>query len=180
MPQWQQMPSPVVHLHVFNSRGRTLPAKTSALERHPTGKMGHGRRRPRGLGRKRGDGLAPRSEEELGLTGFTPERLPAMCLNPTANVKWFFPHRCTYDGNIRPSAETDGGRFWSTTEIHEAMGKGIFTPNFESEYKRLFGNEPDTLFVNGIYNPLHSLTSSGETKDQLLRILYKRERTAMS
>ena len=28
--------------------------------------------------------------------------------------------------------------------------------------------------MNGIYNPLHSLTSSGETKDQLLRILYKK------
>lgn len=89
--------------------------------------------------------LRREAEEELGLTGFTPERLPHYVFESDRERELVFPHRCTYDGDIRPSAETDGGRFWSTTEIHEAMGKGIFTPNFESEYKRLFGNEPDML-----------------------------------
>ena len=74
-----------------------------------------------------------------------PERLPYYVFESDRERELVFPHRCTYDGEIRPSAETDGGRFWSTTEIHEAMGKGIFTPNFESEYKKLFGNEPDML-----------------------------------
>jgi hypothetical protein len=48
-------------------------------------------------------------------------------------------HRCIYDGPIRPSdSELDGGRFWTLQEIHEAMGKEILTPNFESEFKRCF------------------------------------------
>lgn len=89
--------------------------------------------------------LRREAEEELCLTGFTPERLPHYVFESDRERELVFPHRCTYDGEIRPSAETDGGRFWNTTEIHEAMGKGFFTPNFESEYKRLFGNEPDTL-----------------------------------
>ena len=89
--------------------------------------------------------LRREAEEELGLTGFTPERLPHYVFESDRERELVFPYRCTYDGDIHPSAETDGGRFWSTTEIHEAMGKGIFTPNFESEYKRLFGNEPDML-----------------------------------
>ena len=49
-------------------------------------------------------------------------------------------NRTTYDGEIRPSAEElDGGRFWTIQEIREAMGNGVLTPNFESEFKRCFG-----------------------------------------
>ena len=29
----------------------------------------------------------------------------------------------------------DGGRFWSRSEIGNAIGQGIFTPNFENEYR---------------------------------------------
>ena len=48
-------------------------------------------------------------------------------------------YRTTYDGPIIPDpSELDDGRFWSPSEILENMGKGIFTPNFEDEYKRLF------------------------------------------
>ena len=43
----------------------------------------------------------------------------------------------TYDGDICPTAELDGGRFWTLGEIREAMGKGVLTPNFESEFLKL-------------------------------------------
>ena len=33
--------------------------------------------------------------------------------------------------------ELSGGRFWTTDEIDKAMGKGILTPNFEGEYRRI-------------------------------------------
>ena len=33
----------------------------------------------------------------------------------------------------RPSAELDGGRFWSPEEIVRMKGRGVFTPNFEGE-----------------------------------------------
>ena len=52
-----------------------------------------------------------------------------------------FPHSVTYDGELKPSAETDGGRFWTMEELRAAMGKEVFTPNFESEFKRLFEKE---------------------------------------
>lgn len=42
---------------------------------------------------------------------------------------------------IHPSKdELDGGRFWTMREISEAMGQGVLTPNFESEFSRLFGS----------------------------------------
>ena len=49
-------------------------------------------------------------------------------------------HRCVYDGEVCPSkSELDGGRFWSRQEILDNMGKGVFTPNFENEYRKFFG-----------------------------------------
>ena len=40
------------------------------------------------------------------------------------------------DFNLDPS-EVDEGRFWSLDEIKKSIGKGLFTPNFESEIERL-------------------------------------------
>ena len=78
---------PVVHLHVFNSRGELYLQKRPHWKDIQPGKMGHGRRRPRGLGRKRGDGLAPRSGRKNSASPASlPNASPAMCLNPTANV----------------------------------------------------------------------------------------------
>jgi hypothetical protein len=48
-----------------------------------------------------------------------------------------FAHKAVYDGEIKPSDELDGGRFWPLEEIHSNLGKGVFTPNFESEFQRL-------------------------------------------
>ena len=42
-----------------------------------------------------------------------------------------------YDGELHPSDELDGGRFWTIEEIEENLGKGIFTPNFEGELKKV-------------------------------------------
>ena len=44
-----------------------------------------------------------------------------------------YVYRATWDGEVRPSAETDGGRFWSIEELRENLGKGVLTPNFEME-----------------------------------------------
>jgi hypothetical protein len=50
-----------------------------------------------------------------------------------------YVNRTIYDGPICPSStELNGGRFWTMQEINEAIGQGIFTPNFESEFQRCF------------------------------------------
>ena len=46
--------------------------------------------------------------------------------------------RTTYEGPFLPDREEiDEGRFWSCEEIEEALGNGLFTPNFEGEYNKL-------------------------------------------
>ena len=46
-------------------------------------------------------------------------------------------YRTVYTGEIYPTAELDGGRFWTISEIREAIGKGVLTPNFEQEFLKL-------------------------------------------
>ena len=48
-----------------------------------------------------------------------------------------FVHKTVYEEEIHASDELDGGRFWSIEEIKENLGKGIFTPNFEEELKKV-------------------------------------------
>ena len=48
-----------------------------------------------------------------------------------------YVYRTVYDGEIHPSDELDGGRFWTMDEIRAAIGQNILTPNFESEIQRL-------------------------------------------
>lgn len=130
---------PVVHLHVFNNRGDIYLQKRPAWKdiqpnKWDTAVGGHV-----DLGESVEMALRREASEELGLTDLTAERLPHYVFESACERELVFPHRCTYDGEIRPSAETAGGRFWTMDEISENMGKGIFTPNFESEFLRLFG-----------------------------------------
>lgn len=38
-----------------------------------------------------------------------------------------FVHKTVYDGELHPSDELDGGRFWTIEEIEENLGK-VFSP----------------------------------------------------
>ena len=75
--------------------------------------------------------------EELGIEAFTPEFLVCYVFESERDRELVHVYRTIYDGDIRPTAELDGGRFWTLDEIREALGKGVLTPNFESEILKL-------------------------------------------
>lgn len=130
---------PVVHLHVFNSRGELYlqhrPAwKDIQPNKWDTAVGGHV-----DLGENIHQALVREVREELGITDFTPESLGHYVFESKREKELVYVHRCTYDGDIRPSKdELSGGRFWTKDKIASDIGKGIFTPNFESEYQRFF------------------------------------------
>lgn len=133
---------PVVHLHVFNSKGELYLQhrpewKDIQPDKWDTATGGHV-----DLGESVEMALRREVEEELGITDFTPEFICKYVFEGKREKELVYVHKTVYDGIVTPSeTELAGGRFWSKDEIMENIGKDIFTPNFEDEYMKLFGKK---------------------------------------
>jgi isopentenyldiphosphate isomerase len=133
------MMHPVVHLHVFNSKGELYLQKRPEWKDIQPGKWDTAVGGHIDLGEHVEQALFREAGEELGIEGFTPEALPQYIFRSERECEMVYPYKTVYDKDIRPSEETSGGRFWSMDEIRESIGKDILTPNFEQEFKKLFG-----------------------------------------
>ena len=130
---------PVVHLHVFNSRGEVYLQKRPEWKDIQPGKWDTSVGGHIDYGETPEQALVREGGEELGITDFVPERIGMYVFESRRERELVYVHRTIYDGPIRPSAEElDGGRFWSMDEIRAAIGQQILTPNFESEFQRFF------------------------------------------
>lgn len=130
---------PVVHLHVFNTAGELYlqhrPAwKDIQPDRWDTAVGGHV-----DCGESVEQALAREVREEIGLTDYEAEFM-ARYVNQTERERELVTaFRTVTDHTPQPSAELDGGRFFTREEILQRMGTDFFTPNFETEWIRLFG-----------------------------------------
>lgn len=130
---------PVVHLHVFNSKGELY------LQKRPEWKDIQPSKWDTAVGGHIDYGETPEQalkrevREELGIEDFVPEQMGMYVFESKRERELVYVHRTTYDGPVSPSKdELDGGRFWTVEEIRAVMGKEVLTPNFESEFKRFF------------------------------------------
>ena len=130
---------PVVHLHVFNSRGEVYLQKRPEWKDIQPGKWDTSVGGHIDYGETPEQALVREVGEELGITDFVPERVGKYVFESRRERELVYVHRTIYNGPVRPSAEElDGGRFWSMDEIRDAIGQEILTPNFESEFQRFF------------------------------------------
>lgn len=128
---------PVVHLHVFNHTGEIFLQKRPEWKDIQPGKWDTAVGGHIDYGETPEDALVREVREELGITTFTPQWLGMYVFESQRERELVYVYQMVYDGEIRPSeAELDGGRFWTIDEIRSAIGKGILTPNFESEFLR--------------------------------------------
>ncbi len=134
---------PVVHLHVFNSQGDLFLQKRPAWKDIQPGKWDTAVGGHVDLGENVHQALVREAAEELGIdiSPLQVEPLGHYVFQSSRERELVFPFRVVFDGDVRPSEETDGGRFWPEEELRQALGKEVFTPNFESEYQRLFLSE---------------------------------------
>lgn len=128
---------PVIHLHVFNSKGELYLQKRPEWKDIQPGKWDTSVGGHVDLGESVEIALKREAQEELGISDFKPEILAHYIFESERERELVFAHKTIYDGVINPSEELDGGRFWSIDEIKEHLGKGVFTPNFESELQRI-------------------------------------------
>ena len=133
---------PVVHLHVFNSKGEVYLQKRPEWKDIQPGKWDTAVGGHMDYGETPQQALEREVREELGITSFNTVHIGKYVFDSLRERELVYVNRTTYDGSIRPSEEElDGGRFWSIQELRDAMGKGILTPNFEHEFLRFFLTE---------------------------------------
>lgn len=136
---------PVVHLHVFNSKGDLYLQRRPEWKDIQPGKWDTAVGGHVDLGESVDQALRREVREELGITDFSPIPMGHYVFEGKRERELVYVHRTVYDGTITPSkSELDGGRFWSSDEIKAAIGKGILTPNFEDEYQRLIRDAVNT------------------------------------
>lgn len=128
---------PVVHLHVFNSRGELYLQKRPEWKDIQPGKWDTAVGGHVDLGESVEQALRREVREELGITDFTPQQVTHYVFESARERELVFTYKTVYDGLVTPSDELDGGRFWPIEEIRANLGKGVFTPNFEGEVEKV-------------------------------------------
>ena len=128
---------PVVHLHVFSSKGE-LYLQRRAMHKDllpgywDTAVGGHVM-----YGETILQALAREVQEEIGITDFTPEHVETYRYDSTRESEMVHVYRAIYDGPFHwNDGEVMDGRFWSIDELRETIGQGILTPNLEMELQR--------------------------------------------
>ena len=133
---------PVVHLHLFNSKGELYLQRRPEWKDIQPGKWDTACGGHVDFGETPEEALSREVSEELGVDSdkYTPQRLGMYVFESLTERELVYVNSAVYDGEVKPSdSELNGGRFWSREEILSSIGKGILTPNFESEYQKFFG-----------------------------------------
>lgn len=132
---------PVVHLHVFNSKGELYLQKRPEWKDIQPGKWDTAVGGHIDLGENVGEALRREAMEELGISDFSSVDMGSYVFESSKEKELVNVFRTVYDKPISPSKpELDGGKFFSENEIAQNIGKDVFTPNFEKEWLKLFGN----------------------------------------
>ena len=128
---------PVVHLHLFNSAGEIYLQQRPLWKDIQPGKWDTAVGGHVDYGENIADALLREVREELGITDFVSRHLMSYLFESDREKELVSVYMAVYDGEVKPSDELDGGRFWPLDEVRAHIGKGVFTPNFESEFKKL-------------------------------------------
>lgn len=126
---------PVVHLHLFNSSGDLYLQRRPDWKDIQPGKWDTAVGGHVDFGEDTDDAIRREIREELGLTDLALTKITSYIFQSTREREYVNVYTAVSDIEPTPSDELDGGRFWSRAEIGNAIGQGIFTPNFENEYR---------------------------------------------
>lgn len=129
---------PVVHIHVFDHNGRLYLQKRPEWKDIQPGKWDTSVGGHVDYGESILDAARREASEELSLNTVNLKPLGSYVFESDRERELINAFSVVAEeSEISPSSELDGGRFWTITEILEALGTGTFTPNFEQEFRKL-------------------------------------------
>lgn len=133
---------PAVHLHILNQEKNAMYLQKRSMNKDiqpgkwDTAVGGH-----IDLGENVEIALRRETREELGITDFTPAHITSYVFESEIERELVNTFATAVNPNevkfVIDTNEISEGRFWTFNEIDENLGKNIFTPNFEQEYKRI-------------------------------------------
>lgn len=128
---------PVVHLHLLDEKGRIYLQQRPMWKEIQPGRWDTAVGGHIDYGEGVEEALVREVREELGVVDFEPKFLLRYLFESDRERELINVFSTVYSGEIHPSDELDGGRFWEIDEVGDAIGKGVFTPNFEQEFLKL-------------------------------------------
>ena len=135
---------PVIHLHIINREGCLYIQKRSMKKdllpgRWDTAGGGHV-----DYGERLGAALYPEGSEELGFRDFNPIFLKSYIWESAREKELVSVFATVCNFTLKPdNDEVTEGRYWNMSEIESNLARGLFTPNFEQEFKSI----KDTLLA---------------------------------
>ena len=129
---------PVVHLHIIDRHSRIYLQKRPMTKDIQPGKWDTAVGGHVSYGESIMEALFRESSEELGLMEFNPIHIETYEFESEIEKEMVNVFAAVGSYELHPDhEEVAEGRWWDVADIDAAMGKGILTPNFESEYEMI-------------------------------------------
>ena len=129
---------PVVHLHIIDRFSRIYLQKRPLTKKIQPGRWDTAVGGHVSYGEHLLEALYRESYEELGFREFNPVHILTYEFESDVEKELVNVYAAVGNFELKPDPEElDGGRWWELEEIDSSIGSGIFTPNFESEFKMI-------------------------------------------
>lgn len=129
---------PVIHIHIIDRFGRIYLQKRSMKKDIQPGKWDTAVGGHVSYGELILEAVYREASEELGLTSFNPVYLKSYEFESEVERELVNIFAAVGSFDLHPDLdEVDEGRWWDVEDIDSSIGKGVFTPNFESEFQMI-------------------------------------------